>query len=169
MPRSSRPHRDERDPRPGGSKPRKSHLLAVTKVAHRWHKRRFRGLILAVEFSHRSWSVSTAGIPQRRRRVNRLPLPFPFRSGVATWTALPGTCFSTKQSGCVSRAARPRISKPGRGRKQPLRSTVPPLPLRFQRIHPGQPVLLQNANLLQRNAIYAGSPTASATGIVPLR
>jgi hypothetical protein len=38
---------------------------------------RSRGLILAVEFSNRLCRVSTAGRPQRRRRVNRGRLPLP--------------------------------------------------------------------------------------------
>ena len=38
---------------------------------------RFRGLILAVEFSNRLCRVSTAERPQRRRRVNRGRLPLP--------------------------------------------------------------------------------------------
>jgi hypothetical protein len=73
--------------------------------------------------------------------------------------------FSTKQSRSVSRATRPRIRKPGRGRRQRPRPRVPSLPLRFQLIHPREPVLPRNVDLLRRNAIYAGSPAASATGI----
>ena len=128
---------------------------------------RFRGLILAVEFPNRLWRTSTAEIPQRRRRVSRdrLPLPILLSSDVAASAALPETYFSTKRSRSVSRATRPRIWKPRRGRRQPLRPRVLPLPLRFRRIHPREPVLLRNVDLLQRNAIYAGSPAASATGI----
>ena len=132
-----------------------------------WRLGRFRGPTLAVEFSNRLWRVSTAEIPQRRRRVNRgrLPSPILLSSHVAAWAALPETCFSTKQSRSVSRAVLPRIRKPGRGRRQRPRPRVPSLQLRFQPIHPREPVLPRNVDLLRRNAIYAGSPAASATGI----
>jgi transcriptional regulator with XRE-family HTH domain len=122
---------------------------------------------MGVISSRPSWRVSTAEIPHRRRRVNRgrLPSPILLPSDVAAWGALPETCFSTKQSRSVSRATRPRIRKPGRGRRQRPRPRVRSLPLRFQLIHPREPVLPRNADLLRRNAIYAGSPAASATGI----
>src|SRR5579875_3189416 len=45
--------------------------------------------------------VSTAEIPQRRRRIirGRLPISILLSSDVAAWAVLPETCFSTKQSG----------------------------------------------------------------------
>src|SRR5580658_6770763 len=111
--------------------------------------------------------ASTAPATSEQRPASLTPFLLP--SDVAAWTALLGTCFSTKLSGSVSSPVRPRIWKPRRGRRQPLRPRVPSLLLRFQRIHPREPVLLRNADLLRRNAIYAGSPSASATGIVRLR
>src|ERR1700677_4700054 len=80
-------------------------------------------------------------------------------------TALPETCYLTKQSGSVSKAVHPKRWKPRRRRKQQPRPRVPSLPLRFQLIRPREPVQLRNVDLLRRNAIYAGSPAASATGI----
>jgi hypothetical protein len=143
------------------------HTSASRQCFLNWREQRFRGPILAVEFSNRLWRVSTAEIPQHRRRVNRgrLPSPILLPSDVAAWAALPETCFSTKQSRSVSRATRPGIRKPGRGRRQRPRPRVRSLPLRFQLIHPREPVLPRNVDLLRRNAIYAGSPAASATGI----
>jgi hypothetical protein len=72
----------------------------------------------------------------------------------------------TKQPGSGSRAFRPRIWNPDRWRRQRPGPRDPSSLLRFQRIHPTGPVLPQNGDPLRRNAIYAGSPAVSATGIV---
>jgi len=95
-----------------GTGARVSHIFGGSLIRDPTTLIRFRGPILAVEFSNRLGHVSTAEIPQRRRRANRdrLPSPILLPSDLAAWAALPP---------------------------------------RFQLIHPREPVLPRNVDLLR--------------------
>src|ERR1700722_15910197 len=103
--------------------------------------------------------------------IRTIPVPDWVKAGIDAWMTASGIVDgillrSINKAGRVWGCG---LWKPDRWRRQRPGPRVPSSLLRFQRIHPRAPVLPQNEDPLRRNAIYAGSPAVSATGIVRLR